>query len=253
MMLQGKVAIITGAASGMGRAMCLRFAQEGAGVAAVDVDRKGAEAVAKQVHEAGGEAMPFTCDVSQRDQVREAVAATVRRFGKLHVLVNNAGIYLKDDYLLEDLTEETWDKVMGVNLKGAFYFCRFAIPEIITCGGGAVVNIASTAALAGVDHPAYAASKGALLNMTRAVARQYAADNIRANVICPGSTDTAMSRNAATFRQEATIPFPRMTSWMLPRAARPEEIASVAAFLASEEASYITAAVYPVDGGLTAI
>ena len=153
MRLEGKVAIVTGAASGMGAAIAARFAAEGARVACLDINRDGGEAVVRKIHDTGGRAEFIRCDVSDGEDVRGAVGQTVRRFGKLHILVNNAGIYDHDDHLIEDLTEETWDRVMGVNLKGPFYCCRYALPEIVTCGGGAVVNIASTAALAAVAAP----------------------------------------------------------------------------------------------------
>ena len=250
--LDGKVAIVTGAAGGIGRAVCTLFAREGARVTAVDVDRHGVEELAHAVREAGGEALPFQCDVSQSDQAREAVAASVRRFGKVHVLVNGAGIFLGDDSLVEELEEATWDRVLGVNLKGAFNFSRYAIPEIVICGGGSVVNVASTAGLTANERPTYASSKGALISMTRCVAKQYATDNVRVNVVCPGSTDTAMAAASARYRSAADFVFPRSPR-IIERMAQPEEIASAILFLASEDASYVTAAVFPVDGGLSTV
>ncbi len=251
MRLKGKVALVTGAASGMGRAIAIRYAKEGARVALADMDVKGGHEVERLIRDTGGDALFIRCDVSKRDDVKETVAATVRRFGKLHILANVAGIYDNADRLIEDLTEETWDRVLGVNLKGPFYCCKYAIPEIVTCGGGAVINIASTAGITASERAAYGASKGALISMTRAVARQYGAKKVRAVAICPGPVDTPLLRNARAQRQtgDPRTPLPLM----LDRVARPEEIADVALFLASDDASYITAAVFPADGGLTAI
>ena len=252
MRLEGKVAIVTGAASGMGAAIAARFAAEGARVACLDINRDGGEAVVHKIHDAGGAAEFIRCDVSNGEGVRGAVGQTVRRFGMLHILVNNAGIYDHDDHLIEDLTEETWDRVMGVNLKGPFYCCRYALPEIVTCGGGAVVNIASTAALAAVQRPTYCASKGALLTFTKAVARQFAEHGVRANAICPGAVDTPLAAATAAWRAADGVPYPR-SGRLIERMGRPEEIAALALFLASDDASFITAAAYAADGGLTAI
>ena len=245
----GKVAIVTGAASGIGRAVTHRLGAEGGQVVAVDIDRHGAEEVARTVNDAGGECLALQCDVSDPDQVREAVAATVRRFGRLHILANCAGIYLEDDSFVEDITEETWDRVMDVNLMGPFYFCRYAVPEIVTCGGGAVVNISSTAALRVSNKPAYASSKGALVSLTRCVARQFGESNVRVNAICPGQTETGLAEGARRHKPHPALANRRAPS-IQDRMADPSEIAAVALFLASDEASYITSSVYPVDGGL---
>ncbi len=251
--LKGKVALITGAASGMGRAIALRYAKEGASVCVVDIDRPGGEEVTRMVRDRGGDADFVRCDVAQRDDVRQAVAATIRRFGKLHILVNNAGIYDPGDTpSVENLKETTWDRVLAVNLKGPFYFCKYAIPEIVTCGGGAIVNIASTAGMVASDRAAYGASKGALIAMTRAVARQYGADNVRSNVICPGPIDTPLAEAARAARAELD-PAPFTVPVLLDRLGTPEEVAELALFLVTDDASYITAAIYPVDGGLTAV
>ncbi len=252
MRLEGKVAIVTGAASGMGAATATRFAAEGAGVACLDIDRTGGEGVVQAIQRAGGSAEFIRCDVSDGISVQAAVGQTVRRFGRLHILVNNAGIYDHNDHLIEDLSEETWDRVMGVNLKGPFYCCRYALPEIVTCGGGAVVNIASTAALAAVQRPTYCASKGALLTFTKAVAKQFAEQGVRANAICPGAIDTPLSAATAAGRAADGIVYPR-SGRLMERIGRPEEVAALALFLASDDASFITAAAYAADGGLTAI
>lgn len=252
MRLEGRVAIVTGAASGMGAAIATRFAAEGASVACLDIDRAGGEGIVHTIQQAGGSAEFIRGDVSDGGSVQAAVGQTVRRFGRLHILVNNAGIYDHNDHLIEDLSEETWDRVMGVNLKGPFYCCRYALPEIVTCGGGAVVNIASTAALTGVQRPTYCASKGALLTFTKAVARQFAEHGVRANAICPGSVETPLFAATAAGRAADGVVYPRSPR-LIDRVGRPEEIASLALFLASDDASFITAAAYTADGGVTAI
>ena len=252
MRLEGKVALITGGGSGMGRAIAVAFAREGAGVQIVDMNRQSAKEVAILIRDTGGEADFHQADVASEEETKQAVAATIRRFGKLHILVNNAGVHdSAKDALVEDLTEETWDWIIGVNLKGPFNFCRHAIPEIVTCGGGSVINIASTAGLTASPSPAYSSSKGALITLTRSVARQFAADNVRVNAICPGPIDTPLSDRARAISANAAIHYPAAPV-LLDRRGQPEEVAATALFLASEDASYITAAVYPVDGGFTA-
>lgn len=252
MLLKGKVALVTGAASGMGRAIAVRFAKEGAAVAAVDIMREGGEQTCRLIKDLGGDAAFVRCDVSKRDDAREAVASTIRRFGKLHILVNCAGIFDPMDGNIADLAEATWDRVMGVNLKGPFYLCKYSIPEIITCGGGVIINIASVAGLTATLRPAYGASKGALIAMTRAVARQYGAQKVRAIAICPGPIETPLLEAARKAREDRD-PNLLAKPVMLGRAGHPEEVAEAALFLASEDASYITAAVFPVDGGQTAV
>jgi NAD(P)-dependent dehydrogenase (short-subunit alcohol dehydrogenase family) len=245
---QGKVAIVTGAASGIGRAVTHRVAGEGGRVAAIDIDAQGLEAVARAIQAGGGECLPFPCDISDPAQVEAAVAAAVQRFRQIDVLMNVAEICLEDDYLVEGVPEATWERTMGVNLMGPVYFCRYAIPEIVAAGGGAVVNISSVAALRLSERPAYASSQGALVSLTRCVARQYAADNVRANVICPGAVETDQAQNVRQYKPHPELQGRRPPAIMEYRS-DPKEIAAVAAFLASDEASYITAAVYPVDGG----
>ncbi|MBM4405522.1 MAG: SDR family oxidoreductase [Chloroflexi bacterium] len=250
MQLQGKVAMVTGAGSGIGRAIAVRFVQEGAKVAVLDVNQAGGEETVRLVRERGGEAEFIKCDVSRPADVKEAVTAITLRFGMLHILVNDAGILKLEDALVEEVPEEIWDAVIGVNLKGVFYCSKYALPAIIASGGGAVVTIASTAGAIAFNRPAYAASKSAVIPMTRALARQHAKDNVRANVVCPGGTDTPLTHSQGVppaGQGPAKIPA------MIKRRAQPEEIAAAVTFLASDEASYITAAVFLVDGGLTAL
>ena len=250
MRLQGKVAMVTGAGSGIGRAITLRFVQEGAKVAVLDVNRAGGEETVRLVHERKGEAEFIKCDISRPEDVKQALTAITLRFGMLHILVNNAGILKLEDGLVEDVPEEIWDAIIGVNLKGAFYCSKYAIPEIVVSGGGAVVTIASTAGSIAFNRPAYSAAKAALIPMTRAIARQYAKDNVRANVVCPGGTDTPLTWSQGV---PPAGQGPARVPGMLKRRAQPEEIAAAVTFLASDEASYITAAVFLVDGGLTAV
>ncbi len=248
--LHGKVAMVTGAGSGIGRAIALRFVQEGAKVAVLDVNRAGGEETVRLAHERKGEAEFIKCDVSRPEDVKQALVAITLRFGMLHILVNDAGILKLEDALVEDVPEEIWDTVIGVNLKGVFYCSKYALPAIVASGGGAVVSISSSAAMVAFNRPAYSAAKGALVPMTRAIARQYAKDNVRANVVCPGGTDTPLTwAQGVPPAGQGPVKIPAM----IKRRAQPEEIAAAVTFLASDEASYITAAVFYVDGGLTAI
>ena len=248
--LKGKVALVTGASSGMGCAIAVRYAKEGASVAMVDINKVDGDQVLHMIRDTGGQADFFQCDVSKIDQVKAAVAATIRRFGKLHVLVNAAGIVDQGDVLLADMTEDAWDRTMAVNLKGPFYFSRYAIPEIVTCGGGSVINIASIAGMLGADRCAYAASKGALISLTRNVARQFG-PKVRVNAICPGPIETPLLQRFRTMRAEKGDTRTLTLPVMLGRTGRAEEVADTACFLASDDSSYITSAVIPVDGGLT--
>ena len=248
--LKGKVALVTGAASGMGCAIAMRYAREGASVSMVDINKTDGEQVVRTIRDTGGQADFVRCDVSKGDDVKAAVAATIRRFGKLHILVNAAGIVDQGDVLIADMTEEAWDRTMAVNLKGPFYFSRYAIPEIVTCGGGSVINIASVAGMLGADRCAYAASKGALIALTRNVARQFGPE-VRVNAICPGPIETPLLQRFRAIRAEKGDTRALTLPVMLERTGRAEEIADAACFLASDDSSYITSAVIPVDGGLT--
>jgi len=247
--LSGKKAIVTGGAAGIGRAAAVMLAKAGAAVTIVDLDKAGGESVVHQIIKAGGRAM-FVCgDVSRAEDCRNAVQETVEAWGGVDILFNNAGIIRRAT--VTELSEEDWDRVMAVNVRSMFLMCKYAIPFMEEAGGGAVINNASGWGLTGGARAAvYCASKGAVVNLTRAMAVDYGMKNIRVNCVAPGDTDTSMLRNEAKQLGEPEAAFLKdSASRPLGRIARPEEIASAVLYLASEGASFVTGAILPVDGG----
>ncbi len=249
--LDGKVAVITGAGSGIGRVAASLFAAEGAQVVVADVVAEHAASAVDEIRAAGGSATAVTVDVSDEAQVQSMVDAAVTTYGGLHVLFNNAGIFPDDDGGVLDTPPDTWQKVMEVNLKGVWLGCRSAIPAMLASGGGSIVNVASFVALMGAATAqiAYTASKGGVLAMTRELAVEYARQGIRANSLCPGPIETPLlaellSDPARRQRRLVHIPIGRF--------GRPEEIARAALFLASDDASFVTGSALVVDGGITA-
>ncbi|HEX8581723.1 MAG TPA: glucose 1-dehydrogenase [Acidimicrobiales bacterium] len=249
--LDGRVALITGAGNGMGRAASVLFAAEGARVVVADVDEAAGRATVDAVAAGGGEATFVPVDVADSASVEAMVAATVDAYGGLHVLYNNAGIFPADDGGTLDTPEPTWDRVMAVNLKGVWLGCRHGIPAMLASGGGTIVNVASFVALMGAAtaQVAYTASKGAVLSLTREIAVEYARRGIRANALCPGPVATPlleelMSDPARRARRLTHIPMGRL--------GRAEELARAALFLACDDSSYMTGAALVVDGGTTA-
>ena len=253
----GKVAIVSGGAHGIGEAAVLAFAREGYRVAVADVDRDAGERMVQPTRSLPGQIIFIPADISRAADAQGVVQQTVSTFGGVDVLFNNAGIQPAESYKnAEDLPEDVWDRVMDVNAKGCFLLCKYAIPEMRKRGGGVIVNNASVQGLQSQKLvPAYAASKGAVLSLTRNLALDYAEDNIRVVAICPGSVDTPMLRATAALnsaeRTDATL-----SEWgrkhPLGRIGRPEEIAEVVVFLASDKASFITGEYVCVDGGLMA-
>ena len=248
MRLEGKVALITGAARGQGAAEARLFAKEGAKVVLADVLDRDGTAVAAEIAELGGEALYVHLDVSSEDDWQQAVEAAVSSYGKLDVLVNNAAIWRGGH--VADTSSEQWDQVLGFNAKGVFLGTKLAIGEMRKAGGGSIVNISSTAGLVGSrTSTAYSASKGAVRLFTKSTAVQYGAEGIRANSIHPGPIDTAMGDQVwpdAGSREEA------IDRTVLKRIGTPEDIANGALFLASDESSFMTGTELVIDGGLTA-
>ena len=251
MRLQDKVAVITGAASGIGRKSAIRFAAEGAQIVAVDLNAQAGQETVEQVEAGGGEAIFVEADISQGDDCERMVAAAQESFGKVNVLFNNAGIMLGDDGDVENTTESVWEKTLAVNLRGVFLGCKYGIPAIRRAGGGSVINTASFVALMGAATPqiAYTASKGGVVAMTRELAIVHARENIRVNALCPGPLHTDLLMNfldTEAKRQRRLVHLP------MGRFGEAQEMAEAALFLASDESSYVTGAEFMVDGGLTA-
>ncbi len=250
-----QVSIVTGAAGGIGRAIALAMAASGARVIVSDVRESEGEASVKQIQSAGGEAHFVACDVSNSDQVRHLIEVTLKHFGQLDVLVNNAGIS-GGSSLAHELELETWDRVMAINLRGPFLCAKYAIPHLKP--GSAIVNVASTYGLIGAPlAAAYCASKAGVVNLTRQLAVDYGTRGIRVNAICPGYVDTDMGGHRASLppEQSAAANARREANAALQpigRQAQALEIARVAVFLASEESSFMTGSIVTVDGGCTA-
>ncbi len=248
-MLDGKSALVTGAASGIGRAIARRFTREGARVVLADLDQAAGQAAAAEITNEGGRALFVACDVTRIEDCRRAVDRTVENFGGLDVLVNNAGITVRRSVV--DLEEGDWDRVMDVNCKSVYLVSKFAIHIMRRQGHGSVINISSGWGLAGGPQAAvYCASKGAVVLLTKAMAIDFGPENIRVNCRCPGDTDTRMLREEARQLGEAEAQFMAgAASRPLRRVGTPDEIAQAALFLASDASSFVTGSALVVDGG----
>ena len=250
--LKNKIALVTGGRRGMGKAHALALAKQGAKIVATDVDANECSAVVEEIKSKGGEAVCFKMDVSNKAEVNKVFDEIIKQFGRLDILVNNAGIYFSKPAL--ELTEEEWDKMIAINLKGEFLCAQRAAKEMAKNKWGRIINIASVASgqvgvgIAGGAH--YTASKGGIIGMSETLAIEWAPLGINVNVIAPGAIDTPMV-------QAAQIPKDAMDAMLarvpLKRIGRPEEVSAMVVFLASEEASYITGATFYVDGGWLAV
>jgi NAD(P)-dependent dehydrogenase (short-subunit alcohol dehydrogenase family) len=248
MRLEGKVAIITGAASGIGVATALLFAKEGTKVVVADLNESGGNETVDQIRSDGGAAIFVRTDVTSAKDAEAIVKSTIDAYGKLDVLFNNAGIAMR--LPVADLPEEDWDRCIEINLKGIFLGSKYAIPEMIKNGGGSIINMASMFGIVGAKiRAAYVASKGGVVNLTRGMALDYAPNNIRVNCICPGFTDTPLI--------QTIVPTPEARQALgedhpMGRLATPLDIAYGALYLASDESSFVTGIALPIDGGYTA-
>jgi NAD(P)-dependent dehydrogenase (short-subunit alcohol dehydrogenase family) len=247
--LTGKRALITGGASGIGRATALLFAREGAVVAVVDLDEVGGQAVVRAIADEGGQAIFVRCDVTQTGDCQRAVQQTVDKLGGLDILFNNAGIIRRASVL--ETSEEEWDRVVAVNVKSVFLLSKYAIPVMVQAGGGVIINTASGWGLVGGRKAAaYCASKGAVVLLTKAMALDHGQQNIRVNCICPGDTDTPMLRDEARQLGESDDRFlAEAAQRPLQRIGKPEDIAQAALYLASDASSFVTGETLVVDGG----
>jgi len=256
MRLAGKVAIVTGAGSGIGRAIAERFAREGAAVVASGQRLERVAETVAQIEAAGGRGRAVACDVADAAQVAALVAATLEAFACVDVLVNNAAKNRPDAPVAEtvaDLSEEWWHATMDVNATGAFLCAKHVLPHMIAAGGGAIVNVASTSGVAGNwNQGAYVASKHALVGLTRSIALDYAAHGVRANAICPGFIETERSLRFSTRNRGDDWRASKLAEIPMHRFGRVDEVASLAAFLASDEAAFLTGATIPIDGGTAA-
>ncbi len=250
--LSGKVAFITGGGSGIGRACAVLFAEEGARVAVAGRRRARLDAVENEIVAAGGGALAALCDVTERHSVEEAIRATVERFGRLDIVVNSAGAVMAAS--VDATSDEDWHRLIAVNLTGTFYVSRAALPELRRSGGGSIVNMGSVYGLIGLkQRAAHVASKGGVTLLTKAMALDHAREGIRVNCICPAITETELVQELlAKMPDPEGVRKARTEQIPLGRFGRPEDVANLALFLASDESPWLTGAAIPIDGGVSA-
>lgn len=252
MKLANKVAIITGSGSGIGRATALLFSKEGAKVVVVDCDKEKGEDTVDVIRKRGGKATFIPTDISSALDVKRMVNRTCQIYEKIDILVNNAGVYIKGDVV--NVREEDWDRIISINLKGAFLCSRYCIFEMLNSGGGVIVNVASEAGIVAIrDQVAYNVSKSGIISLTKSTALDFAHKNIRVNCMCPGTTETPLVK-AAIEKDSDPVKARRLLEQVRPlnRLGKPEEIAYGILFLASDEAAYVTGSSLIEDGGYTA-
>jgi NAD(P)-dependent dehydrogenase (short-subunit alcohol dehydrogenase family) len=250
--LREKTAIVTGGGTGIGRAIALAFAREGAKVVVLGRRRDPLHAVAKELAEFGSPALAIVCDVTQSQEAKEAVGEAERAFGWLNILVNNAGAL--NVSTVETISEEDWERVIETNLKGPFLFSRAVLPAFRRSGGGSIVNIGSVLGLVAMrDRAAYCASKGGLVLLTKAMALDHAHEKIRVNCICPAIVETELVKGLFDQSEQGRMARDaRIGTLPLGRFGQPQDVGELAVFLASDESSWITGTAIPVDGGLSA-
>jgi len=250
MRLADKVAIITGSAGGMGKAAAELFAKEGASVVVTDIATREGEETAQAIRDAGGTAIFVKANVAKEDEVKHLVHTAIDEFGRVDVLYNNAGIMPVEDSSVIETSEATWDRVMDINLKSAFFCAKYTVPHMIQQGKGSIINIASFVAFMGCTVPqdAYTASKGGMLSLTKSFAVQYGKHGIRCNAICPGPIETPLLRNLWTSEEARNL---RLNRIPLGRFGETNDIVYMALYLASDESAWTTGAWLVVDGGIS--
>jgi NAD(P)-dependent dehydrogenase (short-subunit alcohol dehydrogenase family) len=256
MRLKNKIAIITGAAGGMGQASAVLFAREGAKVAVIDLTEEGAQPTVKLITDNGGQAIAIGADITRAADVQRIVARTVAELGLPNILFNNAGADTEGKRTLITISEEAFDRVVEVNLKGPWLMMKYVVPEMIKAGGGSIINTASIGAFISVSSAGYCASKAGLVALTKVGAQELGRHNIRVNALCPGATTSPMQakqRDEAIARGKTFDPGVLKRMSVFERMAKPEEMAFMALFLASDESSYATGASFINDGGWTAM
>ncbi len=245
--LDGRVALVTGAASGIGRAVALAYAKAGARVVVSDIAESGARETVSRIASAGGEAVFVRADTSSPRDSEQLVAKTVERFGALHVACNNAGIG-GEAHLVGEMPPDEWNRVLSINLSGVFYGMRYQIPEMLRAGGGAIVNVASILAqVATAEHAPYVAAKHGVVGLTRAAALEYAKRNIRINAVGPAYIDTPLLENLPAEARDALVGL-----HPIGRLGRDAEVAELVLWLSTDKASFVTSSYYPIDGGYLA-
>ncbi|MCS6828220.1 MAG: 3-oxoacyl-ACP reductase FabG [Caldilinea sp.] len=252
MEFQGKVVVVTGGSKGIGKAIALAFAREGARVAVASIEEAAGEAVIREIESLGREALFVSMDVSQEDRVQAAIQNVLARWGRLDILVNNAGVYLQGD--VTETTLEQWNRIMSVNLTGVFLCTKHAAQAMLARGGGVIVNVSSEAGLVGIPgQVAYNASKAGVISLTKSCAVDLARRGIRVNCVCPGTTDTPLVQEALRRAPDPAAARRRLEEARpLNRLGAPEEIAAAVLLLAGDRMAYATGAVLSVDGGYTA-
>ena len=259
MRFSGKVAIVTGAGQGLGRAIATRLAHDGATVAVADIKEETANETVALIEKDGGKAFYVHCDVTSEDSVASCMDEIIKKAGQLNYIVNNTGMAMESRFgkggmRVCDTPVDLWDLSMNLNLKSVFLVCKHGIPHLIEAGGGAICSVSSLAAYHTAFGASYGASKAAVIALTKSIAWQYADDNIRCNCVCPGPMDTPSGMTAkkiGIFQEDKPVEKPRLK--MIDRVADPSEIANVIAFLLSDEASYMTGTEVKVDGGSVAL